>query len=78
VKTAIYIEDGTIQLVLTPENEFETNALRSFEEKPMNARIMAGSFYDCQGGWIQCRQVYGRKDDIHSLILRMDKQSAGE
>lgn len=31
MKTAIYIEDGTVQLVLTHESDFEKNALGSFE-----------------------------------------------
>lgn len=30
MKTAIYIEEGIVQLVLTPDNEFERNALSSF------------------------------------------------
>ncbi len=67
MKTAIYIEDGTVQLVLTPENEFEKNALRSFEDKPTKAEIKSGSFYQCQGGWI--RQS---ASDDRSLILRTD------
>lgn len=33
MKTAIYIEDGTVQLVLTPENDFEKNALRSLQRR---------------------------------------------
>lgn len=27
MKTAIYVEDGTVQLVITPESDFEKNAL---------------------------------------------------
>jgi hypothetical protein len=51
VKTAIYIEDGVVQLVLTPEGKFEKNALAAFENKPTETRIMHGEFYDCAGGW---------------------------
>ena len=50
MKTAIYIEDGVVQLVITPEGEFEKNALKSFENKPMEAKVFAGAFYDCRGG----------------------------
>lgn len=81
MKTAIYIEDGIVQLVITPETDFEKSALRSFENKPMDAKVFAGSFYDCRGGWIrQARrnQVngfsgYSREFDTddRSLILRM-------
>lgn len=53
MKTAIYIEDGTVQLVITPENEFEKNALSTLQEKPLEAKIFSGSFYDCRGGWVR-------------------------
>lgn len=64
MKTAIYIEDGVVQLVLTPENHFERNALGSFEGKSTATEITAGSFYECQGGWTRHRDV------DRSLIIR--------
>lgn len=79
MKTAIYIEDGVVQLVITPETSFEKNALSSFEDKPLDAKIFAGTFYDCRGGWIRQSDYhdggpysYGRKDNDNSLILRID------
>ena len=51
MKTAIYIEDRIVQLVVTPESEFEKNALTSFENKPLEVKIFSGTFYDCRGGW---------------------------
>ena len=80
MKTAIYIEDGTVQLVITPETDFEKSALRSFEDKPLSAKIMAGSFYDTRGGWVRQSayhrpMMYGSRDDNdRSLILRADVQ----
>ena len=80
MKTAIYIEDGVVQLVLTPETEFERKALKSFADRPLDARIMAGSFYDCRGGWVRQSEVHnpymvGSSDaNDRSLILRMDDQ----
>jgi hypothetical protein len=53
MKTAIYIEDGLVQLVVTPETEFEKNALQTFNDKPLTAQIFSGSFYDCRGGWVR-------------------------
>ena len=53
MKTAIYIEDGAVQLVITPESEFEKNALSGFEDKPLEVNIFVGSFYDCRGGWVK-------------------------
>lgn len=76
MKTAIYIEDGVIQLVITPENEFEKNAMTMFHDKPLEAKLFSGSFYDCRGGWIRQKAYYndGRQDkDDSSLILRIGK-----
>lgn len=78
MKTAIYIEDGTVQLVITPETEFEKNALKMFQSKPTETQIFDGSFYDCRGGWIRqnAHYHYGYGNDWESrdksLILRID------
>ena len=58
MKTAIYIEDGVVQLVITPETKFEKNALSSFEDKELETKIFSGSFYDCRGGWIRQKGYY--------------------
>lgn len=81
MKTAIYIEDGTVQLVLTPEGDFEKNAMSQFLDKPLDAKLFAGSFYDCRGGWV--RQIeynpnssmYGviSNNKDNSLILRVSE-----
>jgi len=81
MKTAIYIEDGIVQLVITPESDFEKNALSSFEEKPLEAKIFSGSFYDCRGGWIRQaeyvpnRLYSGTNVNEKSLILRIENKS---
>lgn len=77
MKTAIYIEDGVVQLVITPESDFEKSALRSFEDKPMEAKVFAGTFYDCRGGWVRQAGHFGSgmyqgiDNNDRSLILRM-------
>lgn len=77
MKTAIYIEDGVVQLVITPESEFEKSALGSFSKDPLKAEIFNGTFYDCRGGWTRQSAFFhhGQFDDgsAHdtSLILRM-------
>lgn len=77
MKTAIYIEDGVVQLVITPESDFEKNALWSFLEKPLEIKVFSGTFYDCRGGWVrQSRHfgggIYAPEDSgDQSLILRM-------
>jgi hypothetical protein len=83
VRTAIYIEDGVIQLVLTPDNEWEKKALRAFEDKPFAAQIFGGSFYDCRGGWVRQNLSYpsmhGHAEaETKSLILRVDRKAEPE
>ena len=58
MKTAIYIEDGVVQLVITPESEFEKNAVSTFRDKPLDVKLFSGSFYDCRGGWIRQKGYY--------------------
>jgi hypothetical protein len=70
LKTAIYIEDGDVQLVLTPENEWEKNSLNSFGDE-MSVTVMRGQFYTCQGGW---HRHSNSDTDERSLILRVQKR----
>jgi len=78
MKTAIYIEDGVVQLVITPESEFEKNALASFNKEPISAQIFSGAFYDCRGGWARQTRfssagLYGTEgSEDRSLIIRME------
>lgn len=77
MKTAIYIEDGDVQLVITPENNWEKNALNSFGDN-VDVRVMRGSFYSCQGGWHRQTSCFGDSindrpgaDEDRSLIIRV-------
>ncbi|KKN23683.1 hypothetical protein LCGC14_0902420 [marine sediment metagenome] len=77
MKTAIYIEDGRTQLVLTPESEIDKKVLKSIEELK-DIKVFRGSFYSCQGGWSRWREKYadvygGVKEDDDSLIIVADK-----
>lgn len=82
MKTAIYIEDGVVQLVLTPESRFERNALQSFEDKPTETHIFVGAFYNCRGGWTRHAEYYPASlsrsgdDRDRSLILRIKSNDA--
>lgn len=78
MKTAIYVEDGTTQVVLTPESDFEKDVLSKFEYGAAKVNLFHGSFYDCRGGWVRqshyspSSAIYGEgvRDD-RSLILRL-------
>ena len=80
MKTAIYIEDGAVQLVITPESEFEKNAISMFSGKELSAKLFSGSFYDCRGGWVRLKDfspdsgLYPSRCDAddRSLILRVE------
>lgn len=78
MRTAIYIEDGVVQLVLTPDNEFEKKAVASFSQGSVTAQIFDGAFYDCRGGWTRQKEyyptsaIYGRSgSEDRSIILRV-------
>lgn len=76
MKTAIYIENSVVQLVLTPENDWEKRALGAFHDKPIAAKFFNGQFYDCQGGWMRQRLLHERTNTDHandaSLMIRAD------
>lgn len=79
MKTSIYIEDGVVQLVITPESEFEKNAVNSFSDKPLDVKIFSGTFYDCRGGWTRQSEFYTNgfgieRSDDKSVILRVSSK----
>lgn len=68
MKTAIYIEKGTTQLVLTPENDFDRHVVAEvLRNQNMNITFNQGSFYECNGGWIR------QASATDSLIMRFGK-----
>ena len=68
MKTAIYIEDGVVQIVLTPKTAFEKEVCSKLEQSDLeNMKIYRGEFYHCQGGWDR----HGSSDC--SIILRLSK-----
>lgn len=63
MKSAIYIEDGTVQLILTPSNTWEKNALTTFKDVQLTAEARTCSFYHTQGGYI------GQGTDMSMVII---------
>ena len=82
MKTAIYIEDGVLQLVITPESKFEKDVISMMIGEKINASVFSGSFYDCQGGWVRQKNFYQESSAFNtigsandkSLILKIDKE----
>lgn len=73
MKTAIYIVEGTVQIVLTPENDHEKNVVKLIGQEDKSLRVMQGSFYSCQGGWYRHSSPFsdGTYED-KSIIIRLD------
>jgi len=71
MKTAIYIEDGVTQLVITPENDWEKSAIKTLGKAGIEAEVYEGSFYNCQGGYV-------RQNRDESLIIKVSKNSQKE
>lgn len=75
MKTVTYIEDGVVQLVITPTSVFERNSLALFKQKPLEVKIFHGSFYDCRGGWTQ-QESYSPADyNPHESIILTIKEN---
>lgn len=68
MKTAVYIEGQTLQVVLTPESDLE-RVLLQLPKGPTNITIKSGSFYETPGGWFR------QGSENNSLILRIDQKS---
>lgn len=71
MKTAIYLEDDRLQVVLTPENKFEKSILEAIGDHE-SVKILRGSFYACQGGWTRHRT------EDESIMLVLDKKAADQ
>lgn len=67
MKTTILSQDGNIQLVLTPETDFEKEVVNKYGKDFSKVNTYKGSFRDCQGGWTREYQY------DESLILRIDE-----
>ena len=73
MKTAIYINEGNVQLVLTPESDWERNATKAIYDGKHDITVMQGEFYDCQGGWIR-QSAYATEG--RSLMIRLEQTDA--
>jgi predicted DNA-binding protein with PD1-like motif len=65
MKTAIYIENGRTQIILTPEDDFEKNIINSVKEKQVEIASFTGTFSECIGGFIR---QYNNKQSLMLLL----------
>lgn len=82
MRTAIYVEDDVLQLVCTPDSDFEKEILAGFYGKGITAQIFNGQFYHCRGGWARQTDSYtpyfNETPRDLSLIVRMAPAKANE
>ena len=72
MKVAIYVADGTTQVVLTPETAWEKTVAELVLEDQGQVQAFKGIFYECQGGWFR-QSPYEPSRETQSIILRLDK-----
>lgn len=65
MKTTLLQQDGNMQLVLTPETDFEREVVEKYGKNFNRVQFFKGNFLDCQGGWTR---GYSSED---SLMLRI-------
>lgn len=71
--SVIIIVEGTTQIALTPETEWERTVLEQVKKHQGTLTILSGEVYECQGGWIRARDVgRGSRIGYATLILRLD------
>lgn len=68
MKTALYIEDGLEQIVLTPETDTERKILEKIHDDGREMSVLRGSFYACRGGWMR------QSNDDDSTIIRLTEK----
>lgn len=69
MKSAIYIESGLTQFVLTPESEIDKQVLEQIE-KAKGLTTARGSFYETRGGWIRYKE---HTDDYYNRGSEKDQ-----
>lgn len=72
MRTALYIDDARLQVVLTPETPQERDILKLVNSKKL-VEMYRGEFYACIGGWTRHRSVaHYSPPDNDSLIFVLD------
>lgn len=67
MKSAIFIRDGLLQVVLTPESDIDKMACKELSENK-SLEVYQGSFYQCRGGWHR----EGTDDSSTIFVCRKD------
>ena len=68
MKTALYVNDGCTQVVLTPETPVDKLVIEQVLQAAKSAALSCyrGEFYECRGGW------YREGQTELSLVIRVN------
>lgn len=78
MKTAIYVEDGVTQIVLTPITAFEREVLsRISREEIVHVRVAKGRFRPDQEGWQRFGAGLDGETHEQCLMLRLGSEASG-
>lgn len=70
--SAIIIVDGTTQIALTPETDWERDLLKQMQGHKGPVTILSGSVYECRGGYWRAVDIGTGQRGYESVILRLD------
>lgn len=73
MKTAIYIEQGLTQFVLTPETSIDKKVLEAIRGT-QKLETYQGSFYDCRGGYKRQNYNFGMEEPADSSLIFVVRQ----
>lgn len=75
MKIATYMRDDRVQIVLTPETDYEIKTLEYLHDKEKwITEIYKGQFTDVKGGWTMYSDMGYRGKDKDSTILVIDSK----
>jgi hypothetical protein len=75
MKTALYMNDERVQVVLTPENDYERNIVKALSDQAYDLHVYKGQFTDVQGGWTMLDRYGYRGEERQSAIIVLDKKA---
>ena len=70
MRTAIYIDAGRTQVVLTPECELEKNALKELSDHKAWIQVVRGRFYPCVGGYTRHTDTASSEDSVFLVVYQ--------
>lgn len=68
MRTAIYLEDGLLQVVLSPENAHERQCLALLHQHEKQIVVKQGAFYECRAGYVRMNDSPKPEDTM--LVIR--------